>query len=367
MEYDALVIGGGFFGASLALHLRQALGYHVGLVEREPQLLGRASYVNQARVHAGYHYPRSFTTAYRSQVNYTRFVNEFQDCVDTHFTKYYAIGRKFSKVTARQFQRFCEQIGAPLTPAPSAVKRWFNPALIEDVFIVRECAFDAAKLRQRLTQALQAAGVEIHWNTEAESVCQHGEQLVVHCANQDGSAAVNARRVFNCTYARINQLLAASHLPLIPLKHELAELALVEPPPELEQSGVTVMCGPFFSIMPFPARGLHSLSHVRYTPHCEWYTGDQGYQDPYARFATMEKVSNYLPMIKDAQRYLPLLQHCRYAESIWEIKTVLPRSEADDSRPILLKQDHGLPNLSCVTGAKVDNIYDVLSLFESMT
>ena len=26
------------------------------------------------------------------------------------------------------------------------------------------------------------------------------------------------------------------------------------------------MCGPFFSAMPFPARGLHTLSHVRYTP-----------------------------------------------------------------------------------------------------
>jgi hypothetical protein len=124
------------------------------------------------------------------------------------------------------------------------------------------------------------------------------------------------------------------------------------------------MCGPFFSIMPFPARGLHSLSHVRYTPHCEWVTSDQTYEDPYARFATLEKASNYLPMIKDAQRYLPALQQCRYVESIWEIKTVLPRSEADDSRPILLKRDHGLPNLSCVTGAKLDNIYDILSLFE---
>ena len=34
--------------------------------------------------------------------------------------------------------------------------------------------------------------------------------------------------------------------------------------------GVTIMDGPFMSSIPFPQRNLHSLTHVRYTPHFTW-------------------------------------------------------------------------------------------------
>ena len=67
---DAVVIGGGFYGTAIASYLVRTRGLRrVLLVEREPVLLSRASFHNQARVHNGYHYPRSFTTAYRSRVN----------------------------------------------------------------------------------------------------------------------------------------------------------------------------------------------------------------------------------------------------------------------------------------------------------
>ena len=61
---DAVVIGGGFYGCAIAIYLVKQRGLkQVHLVEREPGILTRASYNNQARVHNGYHYPRSFTTA----------------------------------------------------------------------------------------------------------------------------------------------------------------------------------------------------------------------------------------------------------------------------------------------------------------
>ncbi len=47
-------------------------------------------------------------------------------------------------------------------------------------------------------------------------------------------------------------------------------MALMKMPPALNELGITVMDGPFFSLMPFPARSLHTLSHVRYTPHFSW-------------------------------------------------------------------------------------------------
>jgi hypothetical protein len=38
----------------------------------------------------------------------------------------------------------------------------------------------------------------------------------------------------------------------------------------------------------------------------------------------------------------------------------MPRNDRDDGRPVLFKRDHGLPNLHCVLGAKLDNIFDLL-------
>jgi hypothetical protein len=172
--------------------------------------------------------------------------------------------------------------------------------------------------------------------------------------------------VFSCTYAQTNRVLAASGLPLIPLVQELTEMALVRVPGPLLGLGVTVMCGPFFSVMPFPPRGLHSLSHVRYTPHAAWTEGGPGYRPAYEEMAARPRRSHYPWMVRDAARYLPLLRDCVYEDSLWEVKTVLPRSAADDSRPILFRRDHGLVNFHCVLGAKIDNVFDLLDELEGL-
>jgi hypothetical protein len=64
-------------------------------------------------------------------------------------------------------------------------------------------------------------------------------------------------------------------------------------------------------------------------------------------------------MIRDATRYVPILQECQYRDSLWDVKTTLPQSEADDSRPILFKKHSDCQNLFSILGSKIDNIYDL--------
>jgi hypothetical protein len=149
-----------------------------------------------------------------------------------------------------------------------------------------------------------------------------------------------------------------SGLPKLALKQELAEIALVEVPPELARIGVTVMCGPFFSCMPFPARAVHSLSHVRYTPHHSWLDREQEF-DNQEYFASLRPESSFDAMRRDAARYVPLLARCSLKESLFELKTVLPQSEQEDSRPILFVRHPELPGLVSVLGSKIDNVYDL--------
>ncbi len=86
-QYDAVVIGGGFFGCQLSLYLKQYMKA-ILILEKESDLLQRASFANQARVHNGYHYPRSILTALRSRVNFPQFVNEYRECIASNFDKY---------------------------------------------------------------------------------------------------------------------------------------------------------------------------------------------------------------------------------------------------------------------------------------
>lgn len=356
---DALILGGGFYGLYLAEFLAAHLG-RVMLCEREAQLMRRASYANQARVHNGYHYPRSVLTALRSRVNFPRFVSEFHPAIDDTFEKVYAVARRSSKVTAEQFFNSMKRIGAPIQPAPKRITALFDSSYIEAVFLVQECAFNATLLCDLMAERARRAGVDVRVGTTIRAV-RTAEKEAIHAEIEgpNGRTSVVASHLFCCGYSQLNALGAASGLLRIPLKHELTEMALVEVPDQLRELGVTVMDGPFFSVMPFPPRQMHTLSHVRYTPHAQWYDGDGDYQPAYDVFDQAAKRTSFAHMVRDAARYVPSAARCVYRDSLWEVKTVLPRSETDDSRPILFKPHFGLRNYHLVMGGKIDNVYDI--------
>src|ERR1700722_6470646 len=186
-RWDAVVIGGGFFGAYLALLLKDRVD-SVVVLEREQDLLLRASYHNQARVHAGYHYPRSLMTAVRSRINFPRFNEDFSECIKSDFEKYYAICRGASKVTASQFRLFMERVGAPLSPAPKAVCQLFNSDLIEAVFAVREYAFDAAILRRIMHERLAAQNIPVMFGVTANRVQSDSNGRIQLECSRDGAS-----------------------------------------------------------------------------------------------------------------------------------------------------------------------------------
>ena len=343
-------------------------GHEVVLSEKEDDFMQRASYVNQARVHNGYHYPRSILTALRSRVSLPRFYEEFNACVDDTFDQYYMISHLQSKISASQFEKFCYRIGAVCEPAPPKITDLVDPNYVEAVFNTKEFTFDSEKLKQIMLERIEDAGVQYYLDHKVLSVATVNDKLTVKMSSVKDETElepIEVDEVFNCTYSMINQFITDSSLEIIPLKHELAEMALVNVPDELKNVGITVMDGPFFSVMPFPSRGLHSFSHVRYTPHYEWYDKDkEHYRDAHKHYDEISKKSAYTHMLHDAKRYMPILSECKYEDSIWEVKTILPRSESNDSRPILFKPNYGLKGFHTVMGGKIDNVYDVIAVIE---
>lgn len=354
----ATVVGGGFYGAAIAVYLKQRRGFeHVTLVEQGESLLARASFANQARVHNGYHYPRSFRTGFRSRVNLPRFVEEWGDAVRKDFLAVYAIAAG-SLVTAGQFEGFCDSIGAKLAPAEEAVTNQFDAKRITKVFRVEEFAFSSASLREILAGQLESCGVEVRLETRVRRISQEASKVRTECENNGTIGSIISDYVFNCSYSGLNQIRRSDSGMPTGLKHEIAEMPLVTLPDCLKNVAVTVMDGPYFSIMPFPDRSSHTLSHVRYTPHRSWV--DVVGLDPYQALRVHSKQSRFEWMRRDAARYLPAIAESEQIDSLFEVKTVLVRSEGDDGRPILVERYSQMPGLYCILGGKVDNIYDVL-------
>lgn len=355
--YDTLIIGGGFYGLRIAQFLAEELGQKkILVIEKEKDVMQRASFNNQARVHNGYHYPRSVLTALRSRVNLPKFTNEFENAIERDFINYYAVAKNFSKVSARQYERFFRTIGADIDVSKKGME-FFSEKMIEEVFVVKEFAFDANKVKKQILDKLSMLGVDIITDEEIQKISTQKNNILV----ESNGVIRQSKFVINTTYSSINTINVNSGLSPIPLKHELTEMCLVDLPHELQNSAFTIMCGPFFSIMPFPALNSYTMSHVRYTPHSEWADNDIGIRDGHDYLKSIQKISHYPQMQADINRYLKSGHKIKYSgKSLWEVKTVLPTSETDDSRPIMYRPNYdGIKNYICIMGGKIDNIYDV--------
>ncbi len=360
-HYDAVVVGAGFYGCQVAAYLKAKRGFDkVVVLEREAHPFARASRQNQARVHNGYHYPRSFTTAFRSRLNLPVFERHWPTAVRKDFRKIYAIAAGQSKVSARQFWRFCEEIGAEIARAPAEIHQLFDASRIEDVYQVREYAFDANELMRLSLAELDSREIAVRCGIQVQCVerIDSGYRVVGKSAGE--THAWQASYVFNCTYSGLTQIQGLKIAT--GLKHELTEMALIDPPSVLKGLGITVMDGAYFSMMPYPPRDAYTLSHVRYTPHFAWQDDPQ--HNPYSELGRHLE-SRFEHMVRDASRYLPVLRQARYLDSLYEIKTILRKNEGDDGRPILLERNQGMPGCYSILGGKIDNVFDVLEKLDA--
>ena len=106
-SYHSVVIGAGIYGLYAASRLAET-GQPILIVEMDDGPFTRGSFVNQARVHNGYHYPRSVSTAVKSSSYFRRFSDDYAPAIIDNFRKVYALSSNFSFTNGVQFKRFCE-------------------------------------------------------------------------------------------------------------------------------------------------------------------------------------------------------------------------------------------------------------------
>lgn len=376
-KYDKVIIGAGLYGL-YAADLCSGRGEKVLVLEHDEAPFRRATYINQARVHMGYHYPRSLSTAVKSAGYFRRFTEDYGFCIHDKFEQIYATSDKFSWTNGEQFMEFCRAAGIRCEEAP--VSRYFKPGMCDGAFLTEEYTYDAGILRQYYEERLAAKKqAELRYQVRIEKIVKNGRLLEVWL--RDGSC-VETPFLLNATYASVNQLIEMTEgLPkeFFDIKYELCEIILCEPSGELKGTGITVMDGPFFSIMPFGKTGLHSLTAVTFTPHVTSYDKVPTFHCQGELLAqskgrellcSPEDLGNcnecpcrprsawpYMSHLAD--KYLKEEYAYTYRESLYSMKPILKSSEVDDSRPTAVRVLSREPVFISVLSGKINTVYDL--------
>ncbi len=351
--FDKIIIGAGLYGLYAALFCAKK-GEKVLVLEYDNDSFARATYINQARVHMGYHYPRSISTAVKSAHYFERFCEDFPFSILDTFKQVYATSSNFSWTTAKQFKKFCD--AAKIKCESLDVNKYFKHDLCDGAFLTQEYTYDALLLRDYFMAELQKfPHIEMKFAARINTIVEHDTHYVIKMA--DG-AEYKSDFVLNATYASTNQIIKKiqtehkSQYNPFKIKYELCEIILCKTENSaLRDIGITVMDGPFFSIMPFGKTGYHSLTAVTFTPHDTSYEELPRFicQKNNSAFCTPEQLGNcnicphkpqtaFPYMANLARKYLREEYTFQYEKSLYSMKPILQASEIDDSRPTLIHE-----------------------------
>lgn len=370
---DRIIIGAGLYGLYAARYCMEK-GESVLVLEQEAGPFQRATYINQARVHMGYHYPRSLSTAMRSAGYFRRFCEEYSFCIKRDFTQIYATSGRFSWTDAEQFRQFCDRAGIPCTEA--APGAYFKEGMCDGAFITQEYTYDASLLCQYFMQSLTDKPLaEMIFGAHIAEIEKREQTFAVRLS--DGTV-LETPCIVNAGYASANQNIRMIReqgkdpgYDLFDMKYELCEIILTKAAAPLEGLGITVMDGPFFSVMPFGETGYHSLTSVTFTPHMTSYDALPKFPCQERQpFCTPEHLynCNLCPQRPESawpymhalmKKYLKDEFDCQYVMSLFSMKPILKASEVDDSRPTAIRTSSSGPKLISVLSGKINTVYDL--------
>lgn len=363
---DYIIIGGGIYGLYAAMLLMKK-NKKIVVMEYDDNVMERATLVNQARVHNGYHYPRSFSTAMKSVKYFNRFAEDFPFAINNKFTQIYAISKEYSYTSADQFKKFCRNCNIRCEEIMPG--KYFKDGLVDGVFITDEYGLDSAKLREYFLEKLNSyKNFEIIYGVRIKSILNMGKTYKIDFANNDSYESEN---ILNATYANINGIASKANLEGFKIKYEICEMILGKATENIKGVGLTVMDGPFFSIMPFGLTQYHSLTSVTFTPHITsrenmpTFPCQQGNVE--CSPICLGNCNHCINKPKSSKEYMYALMRkylnndieFNYSHSMFSIKPILMESEIDDSRPTVIRKLNESPTFISVLSGKINTIYDL--------
>jgi hypothetical protein len=307
------IAGAGIYGTTAAIRLAER-GHQVHLFD-PLGIMRAASAINQYRVHAGYHYPRSAETIGEILEARSEFVQAFRAAIVRNSRHYYAIPKQHSRTAPGEYEQLMARHGLPLRPCRPD---WLDTSFIDTCYEVDEEIYDPDVLRKLVSERAAANGVRF-------------EQQAFHREMRDGYDFV-----VWATYG-----MAQSRGVFSLAKYQVAEKVLIELPAELRGIALVVVDGPFTGFDPYGSSELSLFGSAKHTNH--WSTTDAEEPVPgrYAsrlNGATFERVpfTRFEAMRADACLAVPGAAGAQYLGSRFVMRVV---EDNPDDRRVLYVAD----------------------------
>ncbi len=349
------IIGGGIFGISCALELGEICD--VTVYEQNSEIMRGGTYGNQYRHHYGYHYPRSPETVRQCQAAEKDFVGVWGAAIISDLPAYYAVASENSKVTAEQFLEFCEALKLPYEKNyPS--EDFLDRRHVDTCIKTKEPVYDYSLLRKLANDIiLSNTHIQIKLNNAVVG-CKFDESNGTKLISTKTAGQVSHESfdfVVNATYANYNVFCNWLGFATIPLELRLKELIVVElPRPQF--IAVTVMDGPFVTLVPIGKGGRYTLGDVTRSIHGKEISTSG---PKWSKADIAGRVSRFPEMQENDPFFIPIIKDAKYVQSIFGVLPARPNSNATDER-ITSVTDHGRgcwsvlegKIITCVTAAK---------------
>lgn len=255
---NVAIVGAGLFGCLAAIEISKFVD-KVAVYEASDSIFSRATRVNQARLHTGMHYPRSFETALEALNDFHPFIEKFPDSVRI-IDQHYAISASQSKSSPIEFLAHADRLGISYEIIDSS--NFLDSRIADIMLVVPEATFDVELLKSQVLQELNSCpNVTLFKRSVVRDI---RESEMVEVITDSGIEKYD--KVILASYSQNSALSKNLQIKLPRYQRQLCEVALVEIP-KLLNVGITLMDGPFWSTMPFGHTKLHTLTNVIFTPH----------------------------------------------------------------------------------------------------
>lgn len=353
------VIGGGIYGTSCAAQLAK-LG-EVTLFESNDKFITQASYNNQWRHHAGFHYARSDETIYQINRSKEAFESVYEAAIDRSVDSYFCTAKSAEIITKERYLSACKSHDLPfeIKNPPTDFLNLDNVSLS---ILTNESIYNLEKLREIATKRIvNNQNIEMRLNTLVTSgkIADDGQKMLMF-KDESGKHSEAFDYVVNTTYAGRNLFSKWFGFAKAPLRYDLFELPVVEIPGTGKVS-VTVLDGPFCALISNAEDGMFSLSHIHESLLLSTVTEDG--LPP--KIGTPK--SNWHNIIKHCQQYFPILSKARYIGSRYGLRTIYAyqndgRVVDYDGRPTVVS-NHGFGCWSILAGKIISSEQNAKDLF----
>ena len=329
---NVVVIGCGIFGAEIALKVSN-IGLSVKIFEANDDILLGASMNNQNRLHLGFHYPRDIETGIQSIRGFDLFKNKYEKCIQSNFLNTYFIASNNSLTDMDEYLIFCKELGVPFKNINSEDL----PIKLEGVgrgISCNEVVYDCEILRDIVQENIKKNNIDISLKSRVEEISKNDDLFTLKTTSGE---EVDADVVINATYGASNYLTEQLGILVPERQYEYTVVPIIEL--DIDKIGITIMDGPFLTILPFGKTNKFLLYHVDLSVidsevntklNLEWLSKKT------SPLSKINKEDYFNMMIDECKNFIPVLQKSKLIDFLEGPRMVLPRRDDSDERPSLI-------------------------------